>query len=493
MANKTSLKNIGTKTGGTPINNFIITDKQLVVSNADAEGDLIVYLSDGHGVTEEDITSTEYRDLYIGDEHIAGGFGFKDITTREEFIETCKNNSSQLENISNQVNNIKNVLTNINVKPIEVDKKNNLIVVDNEEYELEIDQANKIKLKHSTRLHINNFKLYFKLKNEDINTKTIKLLLGDLNNDGILSESDTNILLNILAGNREKLSEVERIKADLTGNNLIEYDDLEKLNTFIELLKIDSNTELDYVNYNPFDKEYVIEYNGEDEIISFENDIIITKISFDCKGTSPLTGYKLSYTINNDKTQYYMKGDFESYENIVNNVVYNIIENDENQYYTGKYEIDINREITNSNGDNERKERALSFRFILYDTNYESCAIYTPKIKFQAPIYFGTIENESVNILMDSGNEILIKNYDEEININFKHDEINDSFGVIYIPYSLYYNASEPVFIYNSNIKITTKWNKIDTTNDSNTKINFYKYITPEKYKGEISWILKFK
>mgnify|MGYP003309832841 CR=1 FL=1 len=30
----------------------------------------------------------------------------------------------------------------------------------------------------------------------------------------ILSESDTNILLNILAGNREKLSEVERIKAE---------------------------------------------------------------------------------------------------------------------------------------------------------------------------------------------------------------------------------------------------------------------------------------
>ena len=492
MANKTSLKNIGTKTGGTPINNFIITDKQLVVSNADAEGDLIVYLSDGHGVTEEDITSTEYRDLYIGDEHIAGGFGFKDITTREEFIEKCKNNSSQLENISNQVNSIKNVLTNINVNPIEVDKKNNLIVVDNEEYELEINQANKIKLKHSTRLHIDNFKLYFKLKNEEISNQQISLLLGDLNNDGILSNSDANILLNILAGNREKLSEIERIKADLTKNNLIEHDDLEKLNSFIQLLENDPNTVLGYVDYNPFDKEYVIEYNGEDEIISFENDIIITKISFDCTGTSPLTGYKLSYTINNDNTQYYIRGDFNEYKNIVNSAVYNIIENDDNRYYTGKYEIDINAEISNGT-DNERKERSLSFRFILYDTNYESCAIYTPKIKFQAPIYFGIIENETDNILMDSNNEILIKNYNEEININFKHDEINDSFGVIYIPYSLYYNACEPVFIYNSNLKITTKWKKIDTYTDSNAQISFYKYITPEKYKGEISWILKFK
>ena len=134
MANKNSLKILGTSK--TPINNFVITDEKMVISNADNNGDIMILVSDGSGVTDEDISGDDYRDLYIGDEHVAGGFGFKDITTRNEITENVSYAISKVKEFDVQISNILKTLNTNEYNPIVIDTKYNSFSINVSSYEI---------------------------------------------------------------------------------------------------------------------------------------------------------------------------------------------------------------------------------------------------------------------------------------------------------------------------------------------------------------------
>ena len=103
MANSKSLTYVGTHQ--LEISYYIITDSKQEVINNDGTGNIIVLTSDGKGATTEDVLNSDnsylyYRDLYVGDEHIAGGFGFKDITTRDNILFDIKDLQKSVVNIN---------------------------------------------------------------------------------------------------------------------------------------------------------------------------------------------------------------------------------------------------------------------------------------------------------------------------------------------------------------------------------------------------------
>lgn len=114
MAHLTSLAEIGQRRRA--IGNYIITNNAQVLANADDTGDIIIYVSDGEPFSDNDFDNEKYHDLYIGDEHVAGGFGFKDIKTRNNMI---TNVSNLLTRVSQAETKIQYLIDNENQTNVE--------------------------------------------------------------------------------------------------------------------------------------------------------------------------------------------------------------------------------------------------------------------------------------------------------------------------------------------------------------------------------------
>lgn len=165
MANSKSLTYVGTQQ--LEISYYIITDSKQEVINNDGTGNIIVLTSDGQGATSEDVLNSDssylyYRDLYVGDEHIAGGFGFKDITTRDNIL-------SYIKDLQNSVVNINEILANSNISNIDdnklsIDTRHDSFAIDNTDYVLEITESNKLRLNRIDRLSFDQIKLYSDVK-----------------------------------------------------------------------------------------------------------------------------------------------------------------------------------------------------------------------------------------------------------------------------------------------------------------------------------------
>ena len=161
MANSKSLTYVGTQQ--LEISYYIITDSKQEVINNDGTGNIIVLTSDGQGATNEDVLNSDssylyYRDLYVGDEHIAGGFGFKDITTRDNIL-------FDIKGLQDSVVNINEILANSNISNIadnklSIDTRHDSFTIDNTDYVLEITESNKLRLNRIDRLSFDQIKLY---------------------------------------------------------------------------------------------------------------------------------------------------------------------------------------------------------------------------------------------------------------------------------------------------------------------------------------------
>lgn len=160
MANSKSLTYVGTQQ--LEISYYIITNSKQEVINNDGTGNIIVLTSDGQGATDEDVLNSDssylyYRDLYVGDEHIAGGFGFKDITTRDKVL-------FDIKGLQESVVTINEILTNSNISNIantklSIDTRNDSFTIDNTDYVLEITESNKLRLNRIDRLSFEQIKL----------------------------------------------------------------------------------------------------------------------------------------------------------------------------------------------------------------------------------------------------------------------------------------------------------------------------------------------
>ena len=84
MANEITLEQIADWKRS--IKEYIITSNPNVLQNQDDTGNIVIYISNGEPFSFGDFDNETYRDLYIGDEHIAGGFGFRDIKTRNNIL-----------------------------------------------------------------------------------------------------------------------------------------------------------------------------------------------------------------------------------------------------------------------------------------------------------------------------------------------------------------------------------------------------------------------
>ena len=84
MANNNPLENVGK--GNKTLKDYIITKNPQVLLQNEDTGNIIVYMSDGEPFSFGDFENNEYRDLYIGDEHVAGGYGFKNISVRNDIL-----------------------------------------------------------------------------------------------------------------------------------------------------------------------------------------------------------------------------------------------------------------------------------------------------------------------------------------------------------------------------------------------------------------------
>lgn len=467
------------------INNYIVTDNPNILEQSDNSGNMIIYVtSDGSSPIENDIiasSSYTYKDLYIGDEHIAGGFGFKDISTRNEVIEQVGYMYSYFPDIQSDIETLKEV-TQKEINQITIDDKNDLIKINNEEYKLNITDGNKLQIKHSSRLTINSCKLYFKIK--DSNYSYIDVTLGDIDNDDNLTSYDLSLLQTTLFTGRDKLSDRDKIAADVNQDGIINSSDVEVLKNDIEQNNIKT------VRYYPNDKEYYLEYNSEDVYIPIDSQIEITKIELDCSGSSLLSGIKLAYSVNTTSNYIYLNNSsIDSFNtNIDNTEVLTIYDETydtfNDKYFTGKYIFPINQSI-----DEELNECFYQFRFIVQDETNDNVAIYFPKLYFQSPIYFGTSEDNS-DISLSNKSSILLGKYDNELNLNFFHGEI-ETYGIIMIPGSIYYKGFTPNFTFNDSLKIDIDLEMGKTTPSLNNT-NYIQYHTPEKYKDTVSWTLSF-
>jgi hypothetical protein len=157
-----------------PINDYIITDYKDVVTNQDGSGNVIIYISDGEGVMSHDINRDKYTDLYIGDEHVAGGFGFKNINDRnytysyisytlneiDKIYDSISYISTNISDIENELNNFSN---NIDSKNIRINQNKNYFYIDKKKYVLSINDNNLLSVTKESMFNVYDVKIYYNI------------------------------------------------------------------------------------------------------------------------------------------------------------------------------------------------------------------------------------------------------------------------------------------------------------------------------------------
>lgn len=152
--------------------NYYITNQTTRLIESGDNGDLIIYVSDGTGVfdqdrkRETDLNNT-YTDIYVGNEHIAGGFGFKDIETRNNVLSDIINITKLEEEHYLEVKQELTYISNSKINPVTINETKRFIQLDNgDEYELKMNSRNEISLVKNHRITINDIEIVYLLNNE---------------------------------------------------------------------------------------------------------------------------------------------------------------------------------------------------------------------------------------------------------------------------------------------------------------------------------------
>ena len=161
--------------------NYYITDNPNRLLQSGDNGDMIIYVSDGIGVFEQDkerntdIKNT-YTDIYIGNEHIAGGFGFKDINTRNKVLNDITYIASVQTEHYTYLNQKVSFIENSKINPVSINETKRFIQLDNgDEYELRINSRNEISVIKNHRVSINDVDILYYLNDEVSNIQTLNL------------------------------------------------------------------------------------------------------------------------------------------------------------------------------------------------------------------------------------------------------------------------------------------------------------------------------
>lgn len=417
------------------IDNYIITSNSKTITDQDGKGNIIVLISNGNGVTTNDINNINYVDLYVGDEHIAGGLGFKNINERNEFISYTLNNSVKINKLSedlvnydNQLTHIENTINNIQTQQLNIDETHNYLYVnDKYKYVFDIDNENNILgIYEEPNFIINEVKIYFDI----------------YENDTLIS----------------------------TGNYISYYENKQIYISNKQKIKI-TNIVTSFEHHVNM-KEYKLYYNLSD--ISVKTPDSIINISGDKSNN-----YTVSFS-DNSKTIY--KHDFET-----NNYYENLTK--------GKFNIDVKDNNYEISYNNENKSIELFIK--LYDENYNYCLIRLPKIFFISPIYYFNSETAlSIDYqTVISHNKYIIpyKENDDDIfviDLNFESDnKLTRYYNIVAIPSFLVKNTNTK-FILNKQLQVELVWNMKNQQIKIN-EINYYVLSSPNKYIGDINWILK--
>lgn len=422
------------------INNYIITDDKSTVESQDGLGNIIIYTSlNSSGAVENDLYKERYNDLYIGDEHIAGGFGFKNISDREYTYSYTIQNYNEINNIYEELNisytyisDIYNKINDLSKAQINVDKSRNYFYSDDSKYVLEINNnTNELYINNVTSFNISEIKLYF-----DIYIK--------LNNNYKLISNDNFISL--------------RVNSEISIPN----------NYFIKLTKI---------------------------VYTFEHTFPITSWTLSYKEIDTYNPNAVSYDqINilksNDGTDININ---DSIEEIYNIYEYTVDETIYGNLYYGQYTIKFDDNIGNYEifGNDEIKD--IQFIFSLYDNNNDSVNIILPKINFVSPIYYNAIDDINDDLSFnDFINRQIIPNNDKiELNYDFLYDYKLYYYCVL-VPLYIIPDVNKVSFTFNKQIQTTIQWNLTNKTYNINNII-YVLYCTEHQYKGNANWIMNIK
>lgn len=211
--------------------NYYITDNPNRLLQSGDNGDMIIYVSDGIGVFEQDkerntdIKNT-YTDIYIGNEHIAGGFGFKDINTRNKVLNDITYIASVQTEHYTYLNQKVSFIENSKINPVSINETKRFIQLDNgDEYELRMNSRNEISVIKNHRVSINDIDILYYLNDEVTNIQTLNLK----DNTKFISVED---VINIVGFNAVVESS-EYIMSFNLSYIMPKFDDNNKLNTEI--------------------------------------------------------------------------------------------------------------------------------------------------------------------------------------------------------------------------------------------------------------------
>ena len=161
------------------INHYYITDDPNTIISAGDNGDIIIYVSNGEGFENDrdrEDKENPYTDIYVGNEHIAGGFGFKDINTRNKVLTDIQDLNIKEEQNFTYLNQKLTALENSKNYPVSVHENKRFITFDNgDEYELTMNSRNVISLLKHHRITVNDLDIRYYLNNDTENVKTLNI------------------------------------------------------------------------------------------------------------------------------------------------------------------------------------------------------------------------------------------------------------------------------------------------------------------------------
>lgn len=344
MANSYNLEYIGQQ--HTPINEYIITSNSNVIHEMDGSGNIIVYIdNNGNGALVNDLTKNTYNHLYIGDEHIASGFGFKNPSDRDyaySYIGYTLNYANNLNENINEINNTIKQLSNTNntSSKLSIDQSRNYIVYNNRRYEINVTNDNVLYITNNTSFDIKESKLYFDIISENN-------VISQDNYISLLEQNKINIPVNYTI-KIKKLILIFSHNKNITGFNISckfnnNNGDITNIDVYDNIIPINENNEVYKIYEYEFNSEiYGNLYTGQFIIDLENNDNLLNNNTENLFINIPNNSGKINFIINlkdenGNGTDIYMPPIFLNYliyycDNINNfnknnSIIYNINDN----------------------------------------------------------------------------------------------------------------------------------------------------------------------
>jgi hypothetical protein len=265
-----------------PINDYIITDDSNIISSEDGSGNIIIYMSNGEGVMLNELTKTTYTDLYIGDEHIAGGFGFKNIQDRNYTYSYISYTLQEITGIYNSINEINHELEKSNEKlnnldvslhsnKVSVNQNNNSFYVDDKKYSLNV-KNNLLYINKESVFNIYDIKIYYNIIENDITVSENNYISLHENKKVIIPTNKviyiTKIMLNFEHSSNITKYDILYTKTDIYTNDTEEVElfsdvsddegNLRNLSNIYKITDYDNNSSVDL-----FSGQYIIDLSKE--------------------------------------------------------------------------------------------------------------------------------------------------------------------------------------------------------------------------------------